>query len=348
MLTRRNFVALAGVAPFVCTARANAAKFEGRTIRVQSWGGSDGLVIQKYIVEPFMKSTGAKVVIEEGVTSASIAKVVAQKDDPQIDVVLLDDVGVFSLNRQGLLDKLDLSKLPNAPDVYPSFVHDGGFGIGFYTYITTLLYDAAREKAPTSWNDLWDPKFKGKVLAPSITDTQSLLFTVMAARLNGGDLDNLAPAWPKLQPFKAQVYSFIKNRSLDAEALQNGGAALAVDVPSYYRPYIDRGYKIAMTTDLKEGYFTISGSAALVKGGKGDREVAYAFINQTLAPEAQAGLAEEQWYGPTNQKTQISAKASPYVVHTPEQYRKGIQLDRLELINKRPDIVANWNRVMSG
>jgi putative spermidine/putrescine transport system substrate-binding protein len=76
--------------------------------------------------------------------------------------------------------------------------------------------------------------------------------------------------------------------------------------------------------------------------------VAYAFINQTLAPEAQAGLAEEQWYGPTNQKTQISAKASPYVVHTPEQYRKGIQLDRLELINKRPDIVANWNRVMSG
>jgi putative spermidine/putrescine transport system substrate-binding protein len=169
----------------------------------------------------------------------------------------------------------------------------------------------------------------------------------MAARLNGGDLDNLAPAWPKLKEFKPQVYAFMENRALDAEALQNGEAALAVDIPSYFKPYIDRGYKIAMTTDLKEGYFSISGATALVKGGKGDREVAYAFINQALSPDAQAGIARDQWYGPTNPKTQLPPEVAPYVVHTPEQYRSAIQLDRLKLIDKRPEILENWNRILN-
>jgi putative spermidine/putrescine transport system substrate-binding protein len=260
---------------------------------------------------------------------------------------MLDDVGVFSLNREGLLDKLDLSRMPNAKDIYPTYVIDGGFGMGFYTYITTLLYNSEHGQAPKSWNDLWDPRYKGKVLTPTITDTQALLFTVMAARLNGGDLDNLAPAWPKLQAFRPQVYAFIENRALDAEALQNSEAALAVDIPYYFKPYIDRGYKIAMTTDLKEGYFSISGSVALVKGGKGDRELAYAFINQALAPQAQAGLAQDLWYGPTNQKAQLSPEVAPYVVHTPEQYRSAIQLDRLKLIDKRPEILENWNRILS-
>lgn len=347
MLSRRTLVAAAGIAPFVGAVKAKAASFEGQTLRVNSWGGSDGLVIQKYIVAPFMKATGAKVIVEEGVTSASIAKVVAQKADPQLDVVFLDDVGVFSLHRQGLLDQLDLSKIPNAKDVYSTFVLDGGYGIGFYTYITTVLYNSGAGPAPTSWNDLWDPRYAGKVLTPTITDTQALLFTVMAARLGGGDLDNLAPAWPKLRAYKPQVFAFVENRALDAYALQNGQATADIDIPSYSKPYMENGRNIAVTTKLKEGYFCITGAAVLVKGSKGNRDIAHAFINQALSPESQAGLAEEQWYGPTNQKTQVSASAAPYVVHTPEEFRAGIQLPRLELINKRPEIVENWNKVFN-
>jgi spermidine/putrescine-binding protein len=101
-----------------------------------------------------------------------------------------------------------------------------------------------------------------------------------------------------------------------------------------------------MTTDLKEGFFSITGSAALVKGGKGDREVAYAFINRALSPEAQAGLGRELWYGPTNPKTQLPPEVASYMVHTPEQFRSAIQFDRLKLIEKRPEIIERWNRVM--
>ena len=41
---------------------AAAQSFAGQTLRVQFWAGSDALVIQKYVVDPFVKETGARVV----------------------------------------------------------------------------------------------------------------------------------------------------------------------------------------------------------------------------------------------------------------------------------------------
>lgn len=342
----RKQLALLSFALALCGVAANsvhAGEFDGKTIRAQFWGGADGLAIRKYIVDPFEKATGAKVVVEEGNTSASIAKARAQKADPQLDVIFLDDIGVLTLAREGVLDKIDLSKIPNAKDVHPSYVIADQHGIGFFNYITTVLYNEKLTSAPTAWADLWKPELKGKVLAPKGEDTQSLLLTVMAARMNGGSLDDLSKAWPKLAELKPNIHSYIENRALAAEALQSGEALYAVDIPYYFKAYIDRGYPIAMTTNLKEGFFSITGSAALVKGGKGDRNVANALINQALSPEAQAGMAKELWYGPTNPKTKLDPAIAKYLVHTPEQYAKAISVDRLKLLDQRADIIKGWN-----
>ena len=64
-MSRRNLLTLAAAAPLAAGRQARAAQFEGRTIRVQFWGGSDGLVIRKYVVDPLVKETGARVVVEE-------------------------------------------------------------------------------------------------------------------------------------------------------------------------------------------------------------------------------------------------------------------------------------------
>ena len=34
------------------------------------------------------------------------------------------------------------------------------------------------------------------------------------------------------------------------------------------------------------------------------------------------------------------------MVHTPEQFRGAIQFDQLKLIEKRPEIIKRWNRIM--
>lgn len=137
-------------------------EFDGETIRVQFWSGSDGLVIRKHIVDPFEQATGARVIAEEGNTSGSIAKVRAQMSDPQLDVIFIDDIGVLTLEREGALEKLDLSRMPNAADIHPSYVVGDGYSIGIFNYIVTLLYNPDEIEAPTSWSDLWSEEYEGK------------------------------------------------------------------------------------------------------------------------------------------------------------------------------------------
>src|SRR5262245_22614654 len=77
---------------------ASAASFAGQTLRVQQWPtGPEAEALKKYVIDPFVKDTGANIVVEYGHTSASIAKARAQKDDPQLDVILMDDIGVYTL-----------------------------------------------------------------------------------------------------------------------------------------------------------------------------------------------------------------------------------------------------------
>src|SRR5213593_4135059 len=90
-LSRRDFLlttalaATAVVAP--TTVRAQTGKqWAGKTLHVQFWSGPEGENIIKHVVDPFKAETGAEVVVDYGYTSGSIAKLRAQKNDPQIDV----------------------------------------------------------------------------------------------------------------------------------------------------------------------------------------------------------------------------------------------------------------------
>src|SRR4029079_8090105 len=123
------------------TVAAQDKPFSGKTIRVQFWSGPEGDNIQKNVVDPFIAETGAEVIVEYGFTSGSIAKVRAQAADPQLDVVLMDDIGVLTVAPENLLQTLDLAKIPNAANVDERFIVAAGKGIGFFTYVDTLLFN---------------------------------------------------------------------------------------------------------------------------------------------------------------------------------------------------------------
>src|SRR2546426_12546984 len=59
-------------------------------------------------------------------------------------------------------------------------------------------------KVTTTWKDLWDPAYRGKVGLTSVSSNLGLGFLVAAAKINGGSEVNLEPAWQaikRLQPF---------------------------------------------------------------------------------------------------------------------------------------------------
>src|SRR3990167_7592736 len=148
-----------------------AGSFAGKSLNTQYWSGSEGNTIRTAAVDPFIKATGANVVVTEGNTTLSLAKMKAEKSSPTTSVYLLDEVGVITAEREGLLSPLDFEAIPNAKEIDEKFIvktSDGqpgkAAGIGFFTYLTTLVYNTDIVKEPpTSWSALWDPKYAGKL-----------------------------------------------------------------------------------------------------------------------------------------------------------------------------------------
>jgi putative spermidine/putrescine transport system substrate-binding protein len=182
-----------------------AERYENETLSTQFWAGPEGQTIRQGAVDPFIQATGAKVTVTEGHTTLSLAKMRAEKSKPTTSVYLLDEVGIITAQRENLLETLNFNRLPNAKDINSKFrVQD--VGIGFFTYITTLVYNREHVKEPPkSWAELWDVKYRGKIAIPPAGHGSSYQLAMMAAKLNGGDQYHMDPAWPALERLKPNV-----------------------------------------------------------------------------------------------------------------------------------------------
>lgn len=339
-------VTVAGAALDAPRPVAAQRRFEGETLRVQFWAGPEGQTIRSHVVDPFVQKTAARVVVTEGWTSASIAKIRAEKANPSTTLYLMDDIGLITTGREGLLEPLDLSRLPNAVDIHSKFFIEGR-GIGFFTQVNALVYNTNLVKTPpTSWKVLWDPQHKGKVSLPAAANAAALYVAIIAAMLNGGSQYHMEPAWEALKALKPSVASMEGNVAVLAELLRTEEVALVMRSPNLFKPYIDKGYPIGIALNLKEGIFATPGCAAIVKNHPDKREVADAFINEALSAEAQTRMAHAQWFGPTNRKVKLPPEVARNLVSTQEQWDAIIPVNLDNLAARREEWVQKYTRAL--
>lgn len=321
-------------------------RFDGETLRVQFWAGSEGQTIRSHVVDPFVQKTGAKVVVTEGWTSASIAKIRAEKANPSTSVYLMDDIGVVTTGREGLLESVDLSRLPNAVDIQPKFYIEGK-GVGFFTYCTGVVYNTNVVKSPpTSWQELWDPKYRGKIAVPPAGAGPALHMAIIAAMVNGGSQYNMEPAWDALKALKPNVAVMEQSAAVLAELLRTGEVALVMRTVYLFKPYIEKSYPIGISLNMKEGFFATPGCAAVVKSHPDKRELADAFVNETLSAEAQTKMAHTLWFGPTNRKVKLPPDVSRFLVSTQEQWDSIIPVNLDNMAARREEWVQKYTRAL--
>ena len=77
---------------------------------------------------------------------------------------------VTTMKKLGLLEKLDKSKMPNTEFVMDklkknTFDPNGEYSVVYTWGMTGIIYNKKYVKtAPTSWQDLWNPVYKGRVI----------------------------------------------------------------------------------------------------------------------------------------------------------------------------------------
>ena len=340
-LPRRHFLAGAGAATTLTLGLPGLASAQGGSIVSTVFGGVYETEYRKAIIEPFAKATGINVQLKLGSSAEWLTSSLVNRRNPEIDVLLLP----YPDNIRAVMENvgLDLTQadIPNLADVAPVWLDQWkhqGVGLDYVSYGIAYREDLC-PKPIKSWKDLWDPALKDKVTLPAIGIFGSWETIVMAARLNGGNEDNLAPAFPALKQLRGNVRQFFRS-GVDIVNMLSSGEAWAVGMTTHIPAYslIDAGKPVKYVIPSEGGM--VGAVSYHIARNTRNAELCKKFVNFALSIPVQEAVCEGLVAGPTNTKAVISAKTRERVP----------PLDKLQLFDwykvvpQMPALTDRWNR----
>jgi len=306
---RRRMLA-AGTAAAAITGFPAIVRAQAKTIVTTGYGGIHEKWFRTAVIEPFEKKTGAKVQIKYGGAGQWLASAIANKDNPEIDVPFLALPNAMqAITIDDLFLDITPEMIPNVRDVHPMFYdlyQRRAVGFNYADFGLCYRTDLVKQ-APASWKDLWNPEYKGKLILPDITSGGVQELVVLAARMNGGSEDNLAPAWEALKRLKPNVHRFFKNNNEPVPMYQRGEAAVGAWYSARAYAMIDAGVKMNYVIP-KEGSPVGVLSFHIAKHTKA-RDLAIEFVNFALSKEAQETFANGIEYGPCSTRAELKGRA---------------------------------------
>ncbi|MFT8246667.1 ABC transporter substrate-binding protein [Roseomonas sp. BN140053] len=248
--------------------------------------------------------------------------------------------------REGYIQRLDPSKVPNTANLIPELAaKSGGYGVpASYSLIGIAYNESMVREAPRAWTDLWKPEYRGKVAIPRASSNLGLGVLAIAAKVFGGAEDRLDPAWSKLQELKPQVgrsptqlLQMLEREEVAMAPLWNNDAATAAA----------KGLPIRFVQPDPGPVSLISFMSAI--SNTRHPELVNEWMNGILSPEYQAMAAGAPYFfGPTVRGVAIPDAARPYTPNTPAEVLRLQSVDWGKIAPVRGQTLEQFDRVMGG
>jgi len=156
---------------------------------------------------------GLKCKFHAGGSVSNVSKVIAEKNNPQADLLFVDDALVPEMIQNGVIVPIDFDRCCKENfDGYFGFVKDeiaalDNYFIPILLQITGITYrkDILDEKGltyPTGWDSLWDPQYKGKVQLETWTKNSGWSTVEALAAVRCGDPKALDCAYDEVKKLK--------------------------------------------------------------------------------------------------------------------------------------------------
>lgn len=314
------------------------------------WGGTLGQALKTQILPLFEKKYGVKIVFLTQETVTMLARVKAQAAKPQIDVVAGTDASHFSGRQQGLFEVLEPASFTNFKDLYPFAIYPDHVGVMFGIQALGLEYNAAvfREKGwapPTSWYDLWDPKYKGHVVVYNLPNGYATTFLGLLSVLEGGSPSNLEPAWSKLTGLTPNALGFIDPAAQMDVLFSSGSAWIAFNGSGRIAALEATGVQVSMAIP-REGGVLNPNQLDIVRKAPHPK-LAHAFVDFMLSPEIQVKIATTMLLGPVNQKVRLDPEAAANVPYGPDAVAKLRVIDNEPIYGQLGPLLQRWNAMIA-
>lgn len=341
-------LSVAAAFAFAPAARAQSAGAENEVV-LAGFGGTLEQFTRKDIIPAFEQATGIKVKYVVGTALSNFSKIVASRANPEIDVYISNELTHVAGKQQGLYEKLDPKVVTNLADVLDLGKDPDNIGVVSYFLGTGLHYNTkaladAGIPAPTSWNDLWDPRYKGKVALYSIGVAYSQDLLALLTRLDGGNEKNIRPGLEKVKQLKSigNVAMFASSPAELDNMLVQGQAWIAVNGSPRAFILKERGAPIDFAFP-KEGAGFFSNYFDVVKNAPHPK-AAQLLVNFLISPEIQLLYAKNTVAAPINRKVVLPDGLKSMVPSRDEDIRKMIRIDRAEMNRQLDSWTEMWNR----
>jgi len=316
--SRRRVLAVGIAAAGTALAAPMIARAQAKEIRILFPGGTWKDFFHQVFAEPFARQKNVEFVYRLGLSHEPM--ILAQRRNPQWDIVHQSQSRSTWLGSQGL-----------------------------------LRVNTKRIKKPiTSWLDLWDPEFKGKVAFPAWPWMGEEVFHALNT-LFGGTAENIDPGVAKVKDmFRANQAKIINNVEHTRQLL----IAEEVWICPYFGARTEQaaaaGAPVEFVMPKEGGLSWIWNTPIIANRPGGSIALAEEFLNTTLEAEKQLAFSKLTLYPPTNIDAMNNLPADMAKLRIPMAEIDAIgklqrQTDYLALFSYRDQHVERFNKeVVSG
>lgn len=311
------------------------------------WTGTNQDVLPREVIGKYMEEhKNVSVTITEGSNGVYYPQMVAAHqttpDDPLFNLAYINT----DATHKGLLADmwlpLDKENIPNADLILDEYRQkDGQPGLIWSIGELAILYNTKYVKEPPkSWADIWSNKeYKGHVV---LWDNFFYTFLVIAARLNGGDENNIDPAFDVWSKNVDQIHSFVTSLEQMKNLLISGEAWIIPWFVGQGMVWADDGVPVGIAAP-KEGIVAVPYYLHVLNGTsdvkKAESEM---IINELIKPENVARFAELSYVVPTISGVTLPDKLKDNWFFSEEAVRSAIQFDWAALAANDSDWQVRW------
>ena len=291
----------------------------------------------------FTAATGVKVEFLDNSLSDRLTKMAAEKGAPTIDVALVPVNEVPALLSNGIVEATDTT-LPNYSQLLDPAKVDGGYGASILQF--GLAYNPKYvTTAPTSWADLFDPKYSGHIGFPTMPNSGGYAALAMLSRMAGGSDGDLSAGIKEVAAHKKDIATFFPfSTALEPQVVSGeiwiypeiGGSAIAAATA--------RNVPVKFAVPKEGGPAGVN--TLVIPTGSKHEGCAKALVAWYLGQDMQLAVAKGLHYGSAGSATVLPADVAGSVY--PQDPSTVIKLDWPTIAKNGPATLDAWNSQVTG
>ncbi|HTK00197.1 MAG TPA: extracellular solute-binding protein [Bordetella sp.] len=316
---------------------------QGRSLVAATFPGTWSEAHRAILAPAFKQRTGATVTQSILLAQDQVARLTAAKGGkPPFDVAIFDEPQVPDAIKAGVLAPYPAARSPNYADLLPGFQDQWGPTISMQ--VIGIGYNPRRIKTPpTSWDELWDPKYKGRVGLTALNSQLGIAFLAELNRLRGGGPGNFDPAFKAIRELMPNVGAVAADLGAFATLWQQEQIDIAPYNFNFVQTLKSKGVpvELAIPATGAAGWKT----SMHVVAGAVEPDLAVRYVDTHLDPAVQAAMLKSPYdVIPTNRKVALEGPVTQAIARTQEELGKIRGFDWPAINPQRSDLIARFNR----